>query len=163
MSADVAAWARDLEAPAEERDAALAEAARIIGDWGLAMPPGAPLALDFGLRAFRRTGEIEYWIVNDTEHGYCGKLLFLFDGQGCPRHRHRMKDETFFVVRGQVRMEMEGREMTLAPGDTLRMPPGTAHSFRADGGPALILEVSLPSVPGDNRFDDTRIGRDGVL
>jgi hypothetical protein len=26
-----------------------------------------------------------------------------------------------------------------------------------------VLEVSLPSIPGDNLFVDTRIGRNGVL
>lgn len=30
-------------------------------------------------------------------------------------------------------------------------------------GPALILEVSMPSIRGDNFFTDKRIGNDGVL
>ncbi len=127
------------------------------------MPPVDPLTIDFGLRNFRRIGEIEYWIVNDRDRNYCGKFLLLFENQRCPRHHHRMKDETFFIVKGTVAMEADDREFLMQEGDTYQMAPGVVHTFAAVGGPALVLEVSLPSIPGDNIFEDRRIGRDGVL
>jgi mannose-6-phosphate isomerase-like protein (cupin superfamily) len=163
METTDAAWARRLEIEGPEREVALAEAARIIGEWGLAMPVVEPLALDFGLGDFAAIGEIEYWIANDLTFRYCGKFLFLFDGQRCPAHRHTAKHETFFLVHGTVEMTIEGVARRMGPGDTLAMAPGACHTFRAVGGPALILEVSLPSEPGDNVFDDRRIGLDGVL
>ena len=43
------------------------------------------------------------------------------------------------------------------------MAPGMNHTFRAVGGPALVLEVSLPSLQGDNIFADKRIGEQGVI
>ena len=156
-------WTLDFEIKGEERERALAEAARVFQDWGLTMPPGDPLTIDFGLRDFRRIGEIEYWIVNDRKNNYCGKFLFLFEKQRCPRHCHRMKDETFFIVKGTVAMEADGREFEMKEGDTFQMAPGVVHTFAAMGGPALVLEVSLPSISGDNLFEDGRIGRDGVL
>jgi len=73
-----------------------------------------------------------------------------------------MKHETFYVLRGQVRMVSSGKETILRPSDRLVMPPGLSHTFGGIG-PALILEVSMPSVRGDNFFADRRIGRDGVL
>lgn len=156
-------WTLDFELTGEARERALAEAARIIEGWGLTMPSCQPLPLHFGLHDFERIGEIEYWIVNDTENRYCGKFLFLFEDQRCPLHRHQMKDETFYIVRGTVEMEVDGEILLLKPGDVFKMAPGMNHTFAAKGGPALVLEVSLPSVPGDNFFADTRIGRGGVL
>lgn len=161
-SADVE-WTLDFEIKGDEREKALAEAAQVLTGWGLTMPPSDPLTIDFGLKDFRAVGEIEYWIVNDTDNAYCGKFLFLFDGQRCPRHHHKMKDETFFIVRGTVEMEADGAIFTMQEGATYKMAPGVVHTFAPVGGPALILEVSLPSISGDNLFEDRRIGRDGVL
>ncbi len=156
-------WTQDFELQGEEREKALQEVAAVISGWGLAMPPCRPLPLHFGLHDFRRIGETEYWIVNDPERRYCGKVLFLFEGQRCPGHFHRAKDETFYIVKGTVYMQAGGREFVMKEGDTFQMDPGTQHTFAAAGGPALILEVSLPSVPGDNFFEDTRIGNGGVI
>lgn len=161
-SAD-AQWTLDFEIKGEQRARALAEAARILKDWGLTMPPVDPLTIDFGLGDFACIGEIEYWIVNDRDRNYCGKFLLLLENQRCPRHRHRTKDETFFIVKGTVAMEVDGREFEMKEGDTLQVAPGVVHTFAAVGGPALVLEVSLPSIPGDNLFEDRRIGKDGVL
>jgi len=47
--------------------------------------------------------------------------------------------------------------------DTERIQAAALGAFRAVGGPALVLEVSLPSIPRDNIFADRRIGNLGVL
>ena len=53
-------------------------------------------------------------------------------------------------------------EKVLEQGNTLVMPPGQRHSFTGIG-PALLLEVSMPSLWGDNFFDDRAIGADGMI
>lgn len=156
-------WTRAFELTGTAREEALERAAHVLDEWGLVMPAGEPLVLHFGLHDFERIGEIEYWIVNDTESGYCGKFLFLFEGQRCPSHRHGSKDETFYIVRGDVEMTVEGETRLLRAGDVLKLAPNREHTFAAVEGPALVLEVSLPSVQGDNFFADTRIGAGGVL
>ena len=93
---------------------------------------------------------------NETQAGYCGKYLFVFDGQTCPQHRHTTKHETFFVVKGQVRMQFGERAFNLGEGDVLPVPPGTFHSFTGLG-PALLLELSMPCEIDDNDFADQRI------
>lgn len=133
-----------------------------IAAWGLTMPAVDPIALDFGLGRFYETGETEFWIANETDYGYCGKFIFVFDRQTCPYHHHDMKHETFYIVRGQVLMNVNGEERVMSAGDVLAMPTGTNHSFTGLG-PALLLEVSLPSVLGDNLFADERIGDRGVI
>jgi len=42
------------------------------------------------------------------------------------------------------------------------MPPGVGHSFTGIG-PALLLEVSMPSILQDNFFENKSIGNDGVI
>jgi mannose-6-phosphate isomerase-like protein (cupin superfamily) len=124
--------------------------------WGLAMPSVAPLVADFGLGEYDKTGLIEYWIANEAKAGYCGKYLFVFDGQTCPAHRHRLKHETFFIVKGKVRMRSGRRSWIMKPGDVFAVPRRTGHSFTGIG-PALLLEVSTPCLVDDNYFENTAI------
>lgn len=152
----------EVEVLGPEREQVIAEVKAQIAEWGLTMPPVEPLPLHFGLDDFRVTGETEFWVANEEEAGYCGKFLFVFDGQTCPYHQHAMKKETFFVLKGQVRMKVGEEERILSEGDLLTMPPGVAHSFTGLG-PALLLEVSMPSILQDNFFADKRIGEDGVI
>jgi len=145
-----------------EREEALSEIRAQIEQWGLALPDVEPIPLHFGLGDFRRIGETEFWIANEAEHGYCGKFLFVFGDQTCPFHRHKVKHETFFIVRGAVRMITDDGDRVMNAGDVLVMPPGIGHSFTGIG-PCLVLEVSMPSIRQDSFFADKRIGDDGVL
>jgi mannose-6-phosphate isomerase-like protein (cupin superfamily) len=151
-----------VEIQGEERQKALDAFKTYLAGWQLSMPEVVPLFLHFGLNDFYHTGLVEYWVANETTLGYCGKFLFVFDGQTCPFHAHKMKHETFFVVKGCVRMKTDNQEMLLKQGDRLVMPPGVGHSFTGVG-PALLLEVSLPSILQDNFFTDKRIGNNGVI
>ena len=146
----------------QARAEALASCRAVIRGWGLTMPPGEPLVLDFGLGRFNEIGEIEFWVANEEAHGYCGKFLFVADGQTCPYHHHNRKHETIFVMKGTVRMVVDGAEKILGEGEILVMPPGQRHSFTGIG-PALLLEVSMPSIRQDNFFADEGIGEDGVI
>ena len=143
-----------MQGPEAER--ALAAFRRQLDGWQVAMPPAPPLVLDFGLGDFTHTGLVECWIANEARAGYCGKYLFVFDGQTCPLHSHRTKHETFFVVKGRARMHYEGSCRELGEGQTLPVEPGRVHSFTGVG-PCLLLELSMPCEVDDNFFDDPRI------
>jgi mannose-6-phosphate isomerase-like protein (cupin superfamily) len=151
-----------VEVQGAEREQAVAEIMKQITAWGLTLPAVEPLPLHFGLGRFREVGETEFWIANEAELGYCGKFLFVFDGQTCPFHYHRMKHETFFVVKGSIRMKIDDEERIMKEGELLAMLPGKGHSFTGIG-PALILEVSMPSILNDNFFSDKQIGNNGVI
>jgi mannose-6-phosphate isomerase-like protein (cupin superfamily) len=138
------------------REVALRDCRAQMDAWRVALPPVEPLVLDFGLGEFRKTGLIEYWIANEAAAGYCGKYLFVFDGQTCPLHRHGAKHETFFVVKGRVRMSHDNRTIEMGEGDVLPVRPGGRHSFTGIG-PALLLELSTPCEIEDNDFADERI------
>jgi N-acetylneuraminate synthase len=151
-----------IEVQGSEREHVLAKIGKQITSWGLTLPAVTPLPLHFGLNRFEEIGETEFWVANETGHGYCGKFLFVFDGQTCPYHRHRVKHETFFIVKGTLKMKVGEEERMMREGDLLVMPPGLGHSFTGVG-PALVLEISMPSVPKDSFFDETQIGEHGVI
>ena len=44
----------------------------------------------------------EKWIVNNEE--YCGKLLYFAQGRKCSWHYHKIKDETFYVQSGMIKV-----------------------------------------------------------
>ena len=127
-----------------------------VTSWGLRLPDVEPLVLDFGLKDFEKTGEVEFWIANENEAGYCGKFLFVFPGQTCPKHMHRQKLETFFIVKGKVSMFYDGRETVMSTGDVLRVETEAMHSFTGIE-PTLLLEVSKPSIISDNYFENAKI------
>lgn len=127
-----------------------------VSAWGLALPSTTPFACDFGLGRFREVGEVEVWIANEVAAGYCGKFLFVQDGQTCPLHCHRQKHETFFIVKGEVQMRYGEETRLLQAGDVLPVAPGEQHAFTGVG-PALLLEVSMPCLIDDNVFADDRI------
>jgi D-lyxose ketol-isomerase len=141
-----------LQIPPQERRAALDECYQHISEWKVAMPPAVPLVLDFGLGDFDRFGLYEFWIANEMEAGYCGKYMFVKDRQMCPRHCHRVKHETFFVMKGALRVTMDNEEFVLKEGETLAIAPNQVHSFEGIG-PTLMLELSMPCDPSDNVFE----------
>jgi mannose-6-phosphate isomerase-like protein (cupin superfamily) len=136
------------------RRSALDRAANQIAQWQLVMPDGEPLAMDFGSNDFDSYGLIEYWAANECEAGYCGKFMFIFDGQTCPLHSHANKHETFYIVQGQVKAVVEKKEQLLNPGEVLAIPTRQLHSFSGVGN-ALILELSMPCLPEDNIFEQS--------
>ena len=159
----MAKWTRKVEVEGKEREKILDRAAKVIRTWGLTMPEVFPaFVLDFGLRNFAVIGHTEYWIANEEEEEYCGKFIFMFDGQSCPAHQHLKKHETFFVVKGTVVMHLPTGDLPMKPGHVLPMDRKTVHGFTAQGD-SLILEVSLPSMPKDNIFREKRIGTKGVV
>jgi mannose-6-phosphate isomerase-like protein (cupin superfamily) len=148
--------ALDIAMKGPRAEEALETFRRQAADWNVALPPVTPLVLDFGLGEFAKTGLIEYWIANEAQAGYCGKYLFVFDGQTCPMHRHRRKHETFFIVKGRVEMVCGDVRREMGEGEVLPVPLGTFHRFTGIG-PALLLELSMPCEVDDNYFENAEI------
>ena len=63
------------QVPGEKRQQALNSCLATIRNWGLTMPGGAPLVLDFGLGRFDEIGEIEFWVANEEAGGLLWQIL----------------------------------------------------------------------------------------
>jgi mannose-6-phosphate isomerase-like protein (cupin superfamily) len=68
-------------------------------------------------------------------------------GRQPPAHRHTNCSEAYFGLDGRVRVEVEGEELFLGPGDFLLVPRGSAHTFgNADSLEARLLVLHAPAV-----------------
>ena len=145
-----------LELVGAEREEALRNVRKWFKRWGLTVPDVEPCPFHFGLHDFKRIGEIEYDINNNLEEGYCGKFIFIMKGQTCPMHLHRIKHETFYLVKGTVEMEAGGGLTIMRQGDIKVMPQHTPHRFTGLEN-SLILECSKPDIMSDSIFEDEKI------
>ena len=50
--------------------------------------------------------------------------LFVFDGQTCPYHHHDVKHETIFILKGTMKMVINGEERIMKKGDTFIVNTG---------------------------------------
>lgn len=145
-----------------ERSEIMNKIYRITDPWGINLHTMEGMPLHFGLNDFYTTGETEFWIINDHTNNYCGKFLFVFKDQTCPAHFHKKKHETFYIVRGTVRMKVNGEEKILDQGSIFVMNQNDTHCFTGLTD-ALLLEVSNASITDDNFFDDNSIGNNGII
>lgn len=78
----------------------------------------------------------ETWLSNGPL--YCGKLLRFNAGKRCSYHWHKLKDETFYLHSGRLRIVYSfGDDIQIAwdrmlyPGDTFHVPVGLRHQMIA--------------------------------
>jgi D-lyxose ketol-isomerase len=115
---------------------------------------------DFGLGRFEQLGLGLVVRINEPE--YCSKWLTLYAGQKCVRHYHKLKKETFFVLSGDVTIDIDVERIHLAPGDSYTLAPGTPHAFWSEAG-AVVEEVSTHDENSDSYFDDPAIVRAPII
>jgi mannose-6-phosphate isomerase-like protein (cupin superfamily) len=73
------------------------------------------------------------------------------------RHHHTKAQQFFFILSGEVLMEIDGDVTLVAAGSGIRIPPGMKHQIRNPSPEAVrFLVISHPPSRGD-RIDD----RDG--
>jgi mannose-6-phosphate isomerase-like protein (cupin superfamily) len=71
-------------------------------------------------------------------------------GAGEVRHFHQRARQLFFVLAGQLDIELPGEVLRLSPGDSIEVSPGEAHRVRNVGAAdATFLVVSAPTTQGD--------------
>ncbi len=97
---------------------------------------------------------------------YCGKLLFVREGESLSLQYHERKDESWYVESGRARLEVGEvgagrRSIEIGAGDAFHFPPRTVHRVTAVED-TLILEVSTPELEDVVRLED-RYGRAGDI
>lgn len=100
-----------------------------------------------------RFGTIGCTIIECFNREYAKKIIVQMPGQRNPLHYHKRKDETFHVLHGVLNVEIEGKQRTLHPGDTLWVPRGILHGFDTETG-AIFEEISTHSDREDSFYND---------
>jgi mannose-6-phosphate isomerase-like protein (cupin superfamily) len=78
----------------------------------------------------------EVWIANNSL--YCGKILELKKGKKCSLHFHKLKNESFYLRAGRLRIRVQEsendqqvEEFELRPGECMDVPVGLVHQMEA--------------------------------
>ena len=96
----------------------------------------------------------EKWLENNDK--YCCKLLSLKKGYQCSLHKHKVKDEMFFIMQGHVRLEVGKKVLHMLPGSFVRITSGVLHRFRGIED-SIIIEVSTHHEDSDSyRVEESR-------
>ena len=113
-------------------------------------------AADFilGNRRFNGSVEVypkvwgeEHWITNNEK--YCGKKMLINEGFYCSYHMHKVKEETFYVLQGELEVIHEGKYYVVKEGETFHVKPREYHSFRALQN-TVFFEFSTQHFDEDN-------------
>jgi mannose-6-phosphate isomerase-like protein (cupin superfamily) len=95
---------------------------------------------------------------------YVGKILHINRGESLSLQYHEIKEETLFVVSGELRLtiEVDGdrRDVVMRGGEAFHIPPRMIHRMEALEDTDLA-EVSTPELDDVIRLED-RYGRAGT-
>ena len=100
-----------------------------------------------------------------TEH-YAGKILHITAGQALSKQFHRVKDETVYLLSGELKYYVQAdgsdrpEDVRLKSGEAFRITPGTIHYMEAVTD-CDVLEASTPHLDDVVRLQD-RYGREGT-
>jgi mannose-6-phosphate isomerase len=108
-------------------------------------------------------GHETIWAHTDR---YVGKILHITAGQALSVQYHERKDETVYLLQGEMKYwvqlpgETELRDQRLTTGQSFRITPGTIHYMEAITD-CDVLEASTPELDDVVRIKD-RYGREGT-
>jgi len=119
----------------------------------------------FRIRDIRRVPKPwGYELIFAHTNRYVGKVLHVNQGESLSLQYHEMKDETLYVVEGELRLTIEHdgdrRELTLRKGEAFHIPPRLIHRMEAIVD-TDVAEVSTPELDDVIRLED-RYGRAGT-
>lgn len=91
------------------------------------------------------------WKVTTAE---TGGAFFVFEdamqaGKVTPMHRHLDADETFYVLEGEIMLDINGERRTLGAGGIAVMPLGVPHAFKVTTPKARTLCLYTPGIGED--------------
>ncbi len=122
---------------------------------GITIPPGVELEIShhYGIEKFYEYGMVMITVVNRE---YCKKLLILLPGQKHPEQYHLKKEETFFVIYGDVTLYLDGKKKKCMPGEVITIEKGVKHSMETLKG-CIIEEISTTHFKDDSYYIDEKI------
>jgi sialic acid synthase SpsE/quercetin dioxygenase-like cupin family protein len=111
------------------------------------------ISAHYGVDRFSEYGAVIIDIINRE---YCKKLIVMLPGQKHPSHTHKLKEETFHVLHGDLHVVLDGKEHNLKIGDLLTVGRNQKHSFDTQGG-IIFEEISTTHYKNDSFYDDESI------
>ena len=108
------------------------------------------------------TASAEHYVWGGSSDGWIlapGPDLLVIEEQMPPgasetRHHHGRARQFFYVLSGELTLELEGRHHTIGAATGLEIPPGARHqAINLSSAPVRFLVISSPTTRGD-RHDE---------
>jgi mannose-6-phosphate isomerase-like protein (cupin superfamily) len=107
----------------------------------------------YGIERFYEHGITMITVVNRE---YCKKLIVVLPGQVHPEQLHKVKEETYHVLYGNVTVHLDGHTYQKKANEVLVVPRGATHAFETKGG-CIIEEISSSHIVDDSYYTDPAI------
>ena len=94
----------------------------------IVIPHGKDLEIShhYGIENFEKYGTCMCTLVNND---YCKKIIYQLPNQTNPEHYHKVKEETFILIKGDLVVNVDNNISNLTKGDMLTIYPYQKHSF----------------------------------
>jgi mannose-6-phosphate isomerase-like protein (cupin superfamily) len=100
---------------------------------------GRPIAVAGDVYRFLAVGE-------DTNGKYALCEAFVPPGGGPPPHVHSREEESFYILEGEIAIEIADKRIIATPGMFANVPVGTVHTFKNETNrPAKMLITVVPA------------------
>ena len=77
----------------------------------------------------------------------------MFENQTYPPHYHEKKNETYFILYGDLEVKVDDQVISLKQGDTYTVQNNTIHSFSTKNG-VIFEEIATTYITGDSKYLD---------
>lgn len=106
-----------------------------------------------GPENFKEVGAV---FISVIQSDYCKFIVVMIEGQSYPVHYHRIKDESYFMLYGDLEVTIEEETSRLEKGDLISVPRRFTHSFATEHG-CVFEEVSTAYLNNDSVYEDESI------
>ena len=110
----------------------------------------------YGIEHFRKFGAYLFNIINRK---YCKKIILMLPEQKHPAQYHKIKDESFHILYGNLTCKLDNKIYKLTKGDILHIRAGQWHEFVGKIKGCIFEEVSTESLKNDSFYKDTKINK----
>jgi mannose-6-phosphate isomerase-like protein (cupin superfamily) len=99
-----------------------------------------------GERLWFYGGGVHTWKASaaETDGAFCLFEDFMTQGKTTPLHVHANEDEALYVLDGELRVHIDGKEHTVRPRGVAVAPRGVAHAFLVTSPIARVLTLQTP-------------------
>jgi sialic acid synthase SpsE/quercetin dioxygenase-like cupin family protein len=127
----------------------------LLREASIAVPGKAELEIShhYGIQKVEQFGSTMITVVN---RDYCKKLIVVLPGQSHPEQFHKMKEETFHILYGELTVSLDGVEQICRPGGVVTVERGMKHAFESGEG-AIFEEISSTHHSNDSFYTDSSI------
>jgi sialic acid synthase SpsE/mannose-6-phosphate isomerase-like protein (cupin superfamily) len=107
----------------------------------------------YGITDFKNNGCAIFSLVNRE---YCKKYIILLPGQSHPAQFHKIKEETFILISGDLKLTVDNKDYNLSRGSIYVIERGSVHEMTTENG-CIIEELSTTHIPDDSYSLDNDI------